>query len=464
MFKPALFAGKKACVLGLGRSGREAAALLLRHGFSVLISEEHPVQPQGVPAGAEVETGGHTDKVFACDFFIKSPGIFPHSPVLEEAKKRGIPVFSELEVGLAFIPKNCTVLAVSGTNGKTTTTTLLGEILKEYCLQIKPEQHTFITGNIGAPVSGVADEMKEGDFLVIEVSSYQLEDSTYFRPKVACLLNITPDHLDHHGGMDNYVKAKTRLFKYQRSNDFAVLNGGDDYCAAMARDLKGAMTAFSARPSHPLKTDVFFDGDEIIFSAGYRLRPPKLKGIHNIENAMAAALCALVTGVPSEIIQEVFLRFAPMEHRIEPFAYHRGVVYVNDSKATNLDSTIIALQSFDKTPALWLILGGRDKGASYEVLLPYIQPRCKGVLTIGESMDKIERELKGWPVVRCETLEKAVQYAAAHAIKGDTVLLSPACSSFDQFKNFEERGRIFKKLVNALVKKERTGKNPKRKK
>lgn len=462
MFKPEKFAGKKACVLGLGRSGRQAAALLVRHGFDVLISEEHPladISALGLPPQAEVEAGGHSEKVFACGFIVKSPGILPKSPVLKRARKYKIPVFSELEVALAFIPKGVTVLAVSGTNGKTTTTALLGEILREHCVRLPSKRSVFVAGNIGSPASACADKLQKDDFLVLEVSSYQLEDSTFFRPKVACLLNITPDHLDHHGGMDKYVKAKARLFKNQRSNDFAVLNGGDDYCAAMSGGLKASLSAFSAKPSHALKTDVFFDGDEIIFSCGYRLRPPKLKGIHNVENAMAAALCALAVHVPPAVIQAVFDRFEAMEHRIEPFAYHRGVVYVNDSKATNLDSTIIALKSFDKTPHIWLILGGRDKGTSYEILLPYLKAYCKGVFSVGECMDKIERELKGqFPITRCGTLAHAVEAAFAHAKRGDVVLLSPACASFDQFKDFEERGRAFKKLVTEQVKKERTGK------
>ncbi len=460
MFKPDKFKGCRVCVLGLGRSGKSVAALLARRGFDVLISEEHVCSAApSLPAGIELETGGHTARVFGCGFIVKSPGIFPNSPVLREARTRKIPVFSELEVALALMPKGVVVLAVSGTNGKTTTTALLGEILKEHCAQNGGGRRVFVAGNIGVPVSGAADDIKPKDFLVLEVSSYQLEDSSFFRPKVACLLNITADHLDHHGGMDNYVRAKARLFKNQRSNDFAVLNGGDDFCAAMAQSVKGAVTAFSARPKHALKTDVFFDGDEIIFSAGYHLRPPRLKGIHNVENAMAAALCALAAGVSADVIQQVFDRFAPMEHRIEPFAYHRGVIYVNDSKATNLDSTVIALQSFDRTPHIWLILGGRDKGASYEILLPYLKTYCKRVLSVGECMDKIERELKGeFPVTRCGTLDAAVEYAFENARKGEVVLLSPACASFDQFKDYEERGRVFKEIVSRLIKRARNSK------
>ncbi len=455
MFKPEHFRGKKVCVLGAGKSGREAAKLLVRQGFSVLISEESRLSrlPQ-LPPGVELETGGHTEHVFACDFVIKSPGILPKSPILKALRKHKIPVFSELEVARAFMPKDICVLAVSGTNGKTTTTALLGEILKEHCAAMRcPSRHAFVAGNIGLPVSSIAEAVKPGDFLVIEVSSYQLEDSTYFRPKVACLLNITPDHLDHHNGMLGYIRAKARLFKNQLAKDVAILNGGDAFCAAMARDIKSHVLAFSAVVGHEIKTDVFYDGDEIIFSTGYHLRPPKLKGIHNVENAMAAALAAFAVGVLPQTIQQVFNRFAPMEHRIEPFAEHEGVIYVNDSKATNLDSTMIALKSFDKEPHIWLILGGRDKGASYEVLLPYLKSYCKQVLSIGECMDKIEKELKGeFPIHRCGTLAAAVDYAIAHAQKGDVVLLSPACASFDQFKDYEHRGRTFKELVLKRLK------------
>ena len=452
MFKPEKFTGKTACVLGAGKSGREAAKLLARHGFSVLISEENKLSraPELAP-GVSLETGGHSPRIFDCGFIIKSPGIFPRHPVLQEARKRKIAVFSELEVALAFMPKDICVLAVSGTNGKTTTTALLGEILKEHCARRYPKRRTFVAGNIGSPVSAAADQIRSKDFLVLEVSSYQLEDSSFFRPKVACLLNITPDHLDHHGSMEKYVAAKARLFRNQRSNDFAVLNGADVNCASLVAELKSNWTAFSTKPGHKLKTEVFFDGDEIIFSAGYRLRSPKLIGIHNVENAMAAALCAFAVQVPAVTVQAVFDRFKPMEHRIEPVAQIGAVTYINDSKATNLDSTLIALESFDKKPHIWLILGGRDKGASYEVLSAEINARCKAVLTIGESMDKIAQELKSEvPLIRCGTLEKSVQYAAAHAQKGDVVLLSPACASFDQFTDYEQRGRMFKKIVQTL--------------
>ena len=371
--------------------------------------------------------------------------------MLLQARELGIPVFSELEVALSFLPEDTQILAVSGTNGKTTTTTLLGTILQQQVLREKSNRRVWVCGNIGSPVSTCVSQVSSGDAVVIEVSSYQLEDSTYFHPHIAGLLNITPDHLDHHNGMKNYIAAKARLFKDQTKQDIAVLNAADAECAQLAENIAGEVWAFSAQPKHWLKTDVFYDGDELIFSEGYHLRPPQLRGIHNVENAMAAALMALAAGATEEDVQTAFNNFHAMEHRIEPVAVVRGVSFINDSKATNLDSTITALKSFDKAKNIWLILGGRDKGASYEVLLPYLKAHCKQVLSIGECMDKIEKELKdGFPIVRCETLEKAVAYAAQHAATGEIVLLSPACASFDQFKSFEERGRVFKQLVNRL--------------
>ena len=459
MFNQNKLKGLKACVLGLGKSGRAAASLLAANGFEVLISEEAAMSHAGsfaFPAGVTVETGGHTDKIYECGFWIKSPGIFPQNPVLLEAKKRGIPVFSELEVALAFMPKPVRIFAVTGTNGKTTTTALLGAILQEHAARENKGRRVHICGNIGSPVSQCVAAVKPGDDIVIEVSSYQLEDSTYFHPQVACILNITPDHLDHHGGMKEYIKAKAKVFKNQRENDVLVVNGADAVCAQLVEKAKSRVLAFSTHPKHLLKTDVFFDGDELIFSEGHQIRPPQLKGIHNIENAMVAALMALSSGVDAAAIQDAFSRFEAMEHRIEQFAYHRGVTYVNDSKATNLDSTITALKSFEKNKNLWLILGGRDKGASYEVLIPYLKDYCKRILTIGEAMDKIEAELHGAvDLVRCGTLKQAVKTAMDGATRGEVVLLSPACSSFDQFKDFEHRGKIFKQLVNARIFKER---------
>ena len=451
MFNLKNFKGKRATVLGGGKSGQAVAKLLAAHGKEVLISDEKEISLDEPSAQITVESGGHTEQVFLSDFLVKSPGIFPKSAVLLKAQELGIPTFSELEVALSFLPKKVRILAVSGTNGKTTTTTLLGEILKQKMSRRKKPGHIWVCGNIGNPISACVPHVKEGDELVIEVSSYQLEDSTYFHPHIAGLLNITPDHLDHHGGMKNYISAKACLFKDQQERDIAVLNGADAICAQIAEQIKSELWVFSAQPKHWLKTDVFFDGDELIFSGGPQIRPPQLIGLHNVENAMAAALMALADKASARDIKKAFESFKAIEHRIETIATVRGVTYINDSKATNLDSTITALKSFDKKRNIWLILGGRDKGASYEVLLPYLKDHCKQILSIGESMDKIERELHGdFPLIRCGTLPQAVATASQKAQPGEVVLLSPACASFDQFKSFEERGELFKKLVKEL--------------
>ena len=452
MFNYTDFLGQKACVLGSGKSGVAVAELLASYGMDVLISDSNPNPHLQPSLHIEVETGGHTPHVFTCGFFVKSPGILPNSHVLQAARAQNIPIFSELEVALSFLPKNVKVFAVTGTNGKTTTTALLGEILKRRAEREENGQQVWVCGNIGSPVSQCVRRVQPGDIVVIEVSSYQLEDSTYFKPHIAGLLNVTPDHLDHHGSMPNYIKSKARIFLYQTEEDVAVLNAADALCAQLAERIKSDVLAFSVQPKHWIKTDVFFDGDEIIFSRGDRFVPPNLKGLHNVENAMAAALMAIADGVESEDIEDAFVHFKAIEHRIETVREVRGITYINDSKATNLDSTITALKSFDSKKNIWLILGGRDKGASYEVLLPYLKEHCKQVLSIGECMDKIELELKGeFPIERCYTLDRAISYAASHAAPGDVVLLSPACASFDQFKSYEERGNIFKELVRKLA-------------
>ena len=452
MFNLTDFVHKKAAVLGGGKSGQAVAQLLATHGCEVLISDERTVTLTTPSAHITAESGGHTEQVFLADFIVKSPGIFPGSAVLLKARELGVPVFSELEVALSFVPLGVQILAVTGTNGKTTTTSLLGKILEKKFSRENSVNKVVVCGNIGTPISSCVGQVNNGDALVIEVSSYQLEDSTYFHPHIAGLLNITPDHLDHHNGMKNYIAAKARIFKDQTVQDVAVLNAADAVSAQLVEDIKSEIWAFSAQPKHWMKTDVFYDGDELIFSEGYHLRPPKLNGIHNVENAMAAALMALSAGVTPNDIQAAFDDFKAIEHRIELVDTVHGVSYVNDSKATNLDSTITALKSFEKTSHIWLILGGRDKGASYEVLLPYLKDHCKCVLSIGECMDKIEKELHGdFPIVRCGTLEKAVAYGVEHATPGDVVLLSPACASFDQFKSFEHRGDVFKELVHKLA-------------
>ncbi len=449
MFSFKKFKGKTAGVIGMGKSGQAAAKFLYRQGFKVVLADSrHLPLPVGLD-GIEVFTGGFPKQFFDCDFFIKSPGISHFDPVIQKIKALKKLVFSEIEIALAFIPKSVKVFAVTGTNGKSTTTVMLGEILKEHVKEIKSKQKVYVAGNIGTPLTSYADKIEENSLLVLEVSSYQLEDSTYFKPFCSALLNITPDHLDHHGGIDNYILAKSRVFKQQGENDFFITNGGDTVCVSLIKKVKSHVLTFSSEVKHSVRVDVFYDGDELIFSSGAHLKPPKLLvGIHNIENAMAASLMAFAGGVSQKAVQKGFDIFNCLEHRIEYFAEFKGIKCYNDSKATNIESTIPALKSFSGANNIWLILGGRHKGSPYTPLLPYLQRYCKQVILIGESSPIIKRDIGPYfPVIEKGDLKHAVEYIFSHAKRGDILLLSPACSSFDQFTDFEDRGRKFKKIV-----------------
>ncbi|MGB2578330.1 UDP-N-acetylmuramoylalanine--D-glutamate ligase [Elusimicrobium simillimum] len=455
MFKASNFKGKKACVLGFGKTGAAAAKLLAAKNFKVLVSDARDLGGKKINLGKNitVEHGGHTDKIYDCAFIVKSPGI-PHStPVLKKAKKLKIPVFSELEVSMSFLPKNVKVFTITGTNGKTTTTMLTAAILKQHCKDTKNTQRVYTVGNIGDPLANYALKVTPGDYIVIEVSSYQLEDSTYFKPNAAAMLNATPDHIDHHGSFDTYVKAKKKIFDFQDENDIAVTNGSDENCLKSVKNIKSKLFCFATTPLHKVRAHVFYDGDEIIFSSGVHLRPPKLIGIHNIENAMAASLMALGMGVSELSVQKAFNSFKSVEHRIEHFYTAKGIKCINDSKATNVESTMIALKALEGDKNIFLILGGQDKQMPYTPLLPFIEKQCKQVLTIGAAAPLISRDLKEFKNIKsCKVLDTAVEYAFKHGKKGDVLLLSPACASFDQFKNFEDRGKYFKKICKSLAK------------
>ncbi len=455
MFSPQKFKGKKACVLGMGKSGISCARLLKRQGFEVLISDSRAIpQPTGLE-GIEIETGGHSQAVFDCDFIIKSPGIIPRHPILNKLRKLKKPIFSELETACAFVPKSCKIFAITGTNGKTTTTVMLSEIMNAHCLNEKKGQKVYTVGNIGKPFSSVADSIEEGSIIVIEVSSYQLEDSTYFKPYVSALLNITPDHEEHHGSLKKYIEAKGKIFKYQTASCAFITNGADCQCVNFIKKAKCKVLSFSSTPRHSVRVDAFYDGDEMIFADDYRIKPPKLiLGIHNIENAMAASLMAFAAGVSQKDVQDGFDTFNCLEHRIEFFCEYKGIKCYNDSKATNIDSTLTALKALQSDNKIWIILGGRGKGAPYKPLLPYLNRFCKHAVLIGEDAPNIKQQLSGrFPATEKSDLQNAVEYIFSQAKKGDIVLLSPACASFDQFKDFEQRGEVFKQIVKDYVEK-----------
>lgn len=458
-FDPKAFKkGKLAGVLGLGRSGQSVARLLLKKGYKVLGSDSRPkaelaVALKGLPKAVKWEWSGHSDRLLKCAFVVKSPGLKPDLPIFEKLKAKGIPVFSELEIALAYSPAKA-VVAITGTNGKSTTTQLTYEIFKA---GLPRGRKAILGGNIGIPISTTAPASKKTDVIVIECSSYQLEDSAHFEPRAAAILNITADHLDHHGTMAAYLQAKSKVFREQGPGDACVFNIDDPTVYKLSRECPSERLYFGAKGP---QTHAWEEGGKLRFELPswkkpVALVPPKLPGRHNLENAMAAGLLAFARGIKPAAVQKAFKAFKGVEHRIEHCGLVRGVACVNDSKATNVDSTLVALKAFEPAgKKLLLILGGLHKGSPYTPLKPWIEKTVKGILTIGAASRRIEEDLSGLvPIFPCGTLETAVDAALRVGDKGDVLLLSPACASFDQFKDYEDRGRRFKSLVAAAAKK-----------
>ena len=419
-------------------------------GTTVFISDSRPaseIAPQSLRVIRRFshELGQHSEKILAQDLIVVSPGIHLDLPILKKARKKNIEILGEIELGWQLGGfKN--VLAVTGTNGKTTTVSLLGHMCKKAGLK------TLVAGNIGSPLCDYIGQADRFERTVLEISSYQLESSVAFRPDVACVLNLTADHLERHHTLRGYSLAKQRIFMNQTTLDYAVLNLDDAWCKKMSTGNANRIF-FSTNKS--LKAGVFYDRKfkKIRFSVdgkkGVLPLPAHLPGLHNIENACAAAAMALASKVPPAAIAKSLLTFKGVEHRIETVLTLRGVGFINDSKATNVDSTAKALQALHQP--LWLILGGQDKGSPYAPLKPLIKKKVKGILMIGEAAKIIEKGLgKAAPMFHCGTLDRAVSEAFKRAESGDAILLSPACASFDQFKNFEDRGNRFKAFVRRL--------------
>lgn len=449
--------GALAGVLGLGRSGVSVAKLLAKKGFRVLGSDARSHADlkkslKGLPKSMKWEWAGHSDRLLKCAFIVKSPGIKPDLPILKRLAEARIPVFSELEIALA-CSKAKALVAITGTNGKSTTTALTHEIFKA---GLPRGRKAIVGGNIGVPVSAAAPASKPQDVLIVECSSYQLEDSRRVEPRAAAILNITADHLDHHGTMEAYLEAKTKLFREQGPGDACVFNADDPIVYKLSRSCPSTRLYFGAKAPH---VHAWQEGGKLRFKLpGWKkeiaLVPPRLPGRHNLENAMAAALLALARGIKPAAIQKAFKAFKGVEHRIEPCGSVRGVACFNDSKATNVDSTLVALKAFEGGgKRLLLVMGGLHKGFSYAPLKPWLEKTAKAVLTIGSAARRIEEDLSGAVhVFPCGNLETAVATALQVASKGDILLLSPACASFDQFSDYEDRGRRFKALVSAAAK------------
>ena len=442
---------KRVLVVGLGRSGVASALFLKEHGARVTVSDsKSPDQlREEIPAlldhGIAVETGGHGERTFQNqDLIVVSPGVPVDAAPLAQARALGEAVIGEIELASEFLQGP--ILAITGSNGKTTTTTLVGEILA------KGGVRTLVGGNIGTPAISLVAKATPATAIVLEVSSFQLETIRNFRPKVAAALNVTPDHLDRHRTFQAYVDAKARVFENQQPDDFAVLNADDSTCVDLAARTRAQVFWFSRKKE--VERGAFLRKGQIVFrrEREQEIMPVAnvpLKGSHNVENVLAAISCGMLMGCSAENISTAVREFQAVEHRLEYVATVRGVEYYNDSKATNVDATIKALESFPAN--IHLILGGKDKGSDYTVLNELLRKRVKSVYTIGAAAEKIESHIRGaTKIIPAGTMDSAVRSAAAAAQEGDVVLLAPACASFDQFKNYEHRGRVFKELVLAL--------------
>jgi UDP-N-acetylmuramoylalanine--D-glutamate ligase len=448
--------GKKVLVVGLGVSGLAAALFLRRRGAQVTVSDVRSAEALGqqipalLDAGVNVEAGGHGHATFRRqDLIVLSPGVAPNSPEMEEARTFHIPIIGEVELAARFLQTE--ILAITGSNGKTTTTTLAGEILLAGGLA------TQVGGNIGVPAIELAEtgQNRPGAWSVLELSSFQLETVDTLRPKIAVILNLTPDHLDRHGNLANYAAAKERIFAQQTAGDFLVLNADDARVQQAASRARSQVYWFSR--TKLVRQGACVHQGMVVFRASEvaALEPVlpvaeiPLKGAHNVENVLAAVCAGRLAGVAADAIAQAVRGFHAVEHRLEFVATVDGVDYYNDSKATNVDSTMKAIESFPGR--IHLILGGKDKKSDYTTLRPLLTERVRRVYTIGAAAEKIEAHIAGAAeVVHAETLPAAVARAHDAAEAGDVVLLAPACSSFDQFENYEQRGRAFKQLVAEL--------------
>ncbi len=448
---------KRVLVVGLGKSGVASALFLKALGARVTVSDSKPQDqlqdqiPVLLDNGIAVETGGHGERTFrGQDLIVVSPGVPTDSPPLVQARALGENVIGEVELAAQFFPGR--IVAITGSNGKTTTTTLAGEIVAA------AGYRAAVGGNIGTPAISLVEAAVADTIAVLEVSSFQLETIQTFRPQVAVVLNVTPDHLDRHRTFAAYADAKARIFENQRAGDFTVLNADDRTCVELATRTRAQVFWFSRTTE--VKQGAFVRGGRIFFRDhnGQReimlVSEIPLKGAHNVENVLAAVCVGALLGCEPDRIRTAVRNFKAVEHRLEHVATIGGVDYYNDSKATNVDATIKAIESFPAN--IHLILGGKDKGSDYTVLNDLLRKRVKRVYTIGAAAAKIESQIvssqNGGPEIdHAETLETAIRHAAQVAKPGDVVLLAPACASFDQFRNYEHRGKVFKQVVNSLV-------------
>lgn len=450
------FEGKKVLVCGMARSGVSAAQCLYELGARVTISdskaEEKLAEALQPLEGMDIRRclGGQAQPadLESYDLAVTSPGIPMQAPILRAVQAAGVPLIGELELGAQV--SRAPLYAVTGTNGKTTTTTLIGEIFRNL------GKTTYVVGNIGYPFTACALQCGEEDVAVAEVSSFQLETITTFHPHIAVMCNITEDHLNRHGTMEEYIRVKERIFENMGQGDYAVLNLDDPIVRGMAERIPCAPAFFSRRQE--VETGAYLEGEEVVFSLnGHKKRvlradEIRIPGEHNLENALAATALTMLAGVPAPVVRHTLKTFPGVEHRIETVRTVDGVTYINDSKGTNVDASIRAVRAM-KAPTV-LLAGGYDKHTDFLPLAREIlASKIHTVVVLGDTAEQIERALRAVgfeSILHAKTFEEAVLLARSCAREGENVLLSPACASFDMFQDYEERGRVFKEIVSRL--------------
>lgn len=460
--------GKHVVIIGGKRSGLAAARLLKKHGAKVFLSERAPLMDSALEQELQklkikYEFEGHTEKIFNADFAVISPGVPSNAPVVQQLEKAKIKLFSEIEMASWFCAAR--IIAITGTNGKTTTT-LLTKAIFEHEGKEKGYK-AFAVGNIGQPFSDYVSEMDKKDVAVVETSSFQLEYCFTYKPKVAILTNITPNHLDRYATFEEYAAAKYRIYQRQTKTDVLIANLDDETLAthfskkavqeklrmrfipiSLERDLSRRYAECGyLKDGHLIlkvggRKEILMKEEEILSNINFR-------GRHNVYNSLASAVAARAMEVRKETIRESIMSFQGVEHRIEFVRELDGVQFINDSKATSVNALWYALDTIQ--PSIVLIIGGRDKGNDYTKVVPLIEQKVRCIVALGESKEKIYETFKDKvKVVKAETMDDAVKIAYKEAKAGDTVLLSPACASFDMFSGFEERGEVFKRLVSSL--------------
>jgi len=443
--------GKRVLVIGLARTGLATALFCAARGANVTATDARPESEIGEAiaplrtAGVRLELGGHLEDTFLeQDLIVPSPGVPADAPLLQAARDKGVTIWSEVELADRFVRGR--LIGITGSNGKTTTTSLVEHILKNAGFS------TILAGNIGTPLIARVEQTSDDTICVVELSSFQLELIETFRPNISVFLNLTPDHLDRHHTLEAYARAKARIFENQTEADSAILNADDPATTPLA-PAKPHLYWFSRKQR--VAQGAFVRGNEIVFrhdgreEAVLSLKEIPLPGAHNVENVLAAVAATRLAGAEPAAIAKGVRSFAGVEHRLEFVAEIGGVRYYNDSKATNVDATLKALDAFPGR--ILIILGGKDKGSDYTALQKPLREKAILALLIGAAAEKIENQIAGSVAIeRAGTIERAVEIASHAARPGDIVLLAPACASFDQFQNYEHRGRVFKDLVHQL--------------